>query len=1252
MNNKLIIWSISLFMLASTISFAWVDCEPTECDTGWTNVSVTCEGSECVRTCSAELCDLNWTQVHYEMFGEAATDVEIDAYTTSAYTPQNTSLCYRFLYNGTNLSEYQIDIDLGGGEPDPECVGEAIGGFREGSTGSSSSWFQNMSSSRYHGNEVNDDVSYMLEAMRAWGDANEEADEFGPTSYVSGVSGQTNGVTGWGDMFCAPNDVACEEINSSICATGCYSRSTGAYFLQGLYENTNEVSYSYAGHNAILYSEVDAGNLCDSQYEGTNEIQYVIYQVYSSPTNTNYTYLSCDRTNEAPSASDVEIIPTSPNAGNYLVCNFSYSDPEDHPEKDSYYEWYQNGNLTNITTQIVEKGNLSVNDIWYCKVTPSDSITNGTINTSSNNVTIVSTIKDPTLFVDGNLSWSKDSYYNGPEHIYSWTEELQNALDSCTADSEGYCNIPLMFFSNASGVMNVTGLKIYGNVTTNFVPTHDTPILNSSDGTNYTSEDLTCYPQNVQDQNGDSVQNITNWYVNGDSWMTMYLPFEGGTNSTYVKNYGSGYDGSITPYNSPEWDSDGGFLGSSGYRIEYGDYSEYQRLRFNGDYDQLVTDNFTMCLWVMSHSDPEADTWQNDSGIYEIRSQNWWKNRIFLLIGNVSWKSGTSRFQAYIYNDSNNYTDSTNYGSKGWTSDFIVNTSTWYHFCYTFENNISFKIYINGSLNGTVDTTGHWVNISNISTIHIGFMGYRNNITIDEFRIWNDKILSPEQIEALYNNQIGLVVSNETSEDDAWTCEVTPNDGSVDGTSKNSSSLTILSESTGSPSIGLVQLYPTAHMNVSRNSIFNYSTQVCCYGSNCNEINISLDPETEEFTHTSYTSCSKGICQKTLYSGTVFGFEDKTWKKLSELRSFKESTNIQCEVSLDPGLNVDCLDYNYTSMKLRLYPSVDLAHNTPIIPIKVYRRTNEFFVEESDQYELWQVFFINLNFGLISETEFIVPIKYGDIVHFGNTSSTLILQDADSETLEDSMFDEDTTRSGGSTSLLADPIDGTGEIPFIKFNISALPEDAIIESTVLCMREYGDVHSSNDLDIWYVSNQSWLETSLDSICNNSVACDDLWALFTTKLTTHNGDGSANWECMTGLSSAVQTEYDLGHANLSFALNNSGTNTSSYYGFYSKEYYLSAYRPYLNITYSISSDESKGLVPTWKNDEPFYTNGSNPVNIFLNRNECYTVTWWVNASGTGTPGITEESRLFFTYANITSNMSISNVTDTVNITIIY
>ena len=61
---------------------------------------------------------------------------------------------------------------------------------------------------------------------------------------------------------------------------------------------------------------------------------------------------------------------------------------------------------------------------------------------------------------------------------------------------------------------------------------------------------------------------------------------------------------------------------------------------------------------------------------------------------------------------------------------------------------------------------------------------------LDDIRYYN-RVISPEQIQALYNNRTDLIVSNETNEGEDWKVCVTPNDGQNNGNESCSADLEV-----------------------------------------------------------------------------------------------------------------------------------------------------------------------------------------------------------------------------------------------------------------------------------------------------------------------------------------------------------------------------------------------------------------------------------------------------------------------------
>ena len=96
-------------------------------------------------------------------------------------------------------------------------------------------------------------------------------------------------------------------------------------------------------------------------------------------------------------------------------------------------------------------------------------------------------------------------------------------------------------------------------------PTVENVTLNSSLGTNYTNENLTVY-YDVYDPQGFDIYNITNWFLNDTSIMLLNMPFEGGSTSTWTRDYTPyGNNGTVT---SATWLQTGGYDGYGAYEFD------------------------------------------------------------------------------------------------------------------------------------------------------------------------------------------------------------------------------------------------------------------------------------------------------------------------------------------------------------------------------------------------------------------------------------------------------------------------------------------------------------------------------------------------------------------------------------------------------------------------------------------------------------------------------------------------------------
>jgi|GEM_PF-5927294 len=130
----------------------------------------------------------------------------------------------------------------------------------------------------------------------------------------------------------------------------------------------------------------------------------------------------------------------------------------------------------------------------------------------------------------------------------------------------------------------------YGNV----APTQDTPIFNSTFGTNLTTENLTCYNQSTSDVEGSPVKNI---YLFDENSFYEYLdlPFEG--RYAAVKDY-SDFAGNISSVGAT-WNATGGFDGKGAY--EFDGIDDY--LKVSAGWTPLALLNpFTVSVWIRSSS--------------------------------------------------------------------------------------------------------------------------------------------------------------------------------------------------------------------------------------------------------------------------------------------------------------------------------------------------------------------------------------------------------------------------------------------------------------------------------------------------------------------------------------------------------------------------------------------------------------------------------------------------------------------------
>jgi len=290
-----------------------------------------------------------------------------------------------------------------------------------------------------------------------------------------------------------------------------------------------------------------------------------------------------------------------------------------------------------------------------------------------------------------------------------------------------------------------------------------------------TNNDIGCSPNSTSDADNDNYTYIYNWYRNNQSILVLNMPFEGGSNSTYTKDYSSfGNDGTV---HGASWNSTGGHDGSGAY--EFDGVDDYIEVPLTPSLN--LSEYVTVSFWVKFKDFPPSGCHDN---LVTTRRGNIttgpWRGPIFIEIKNRS-----SDNQTILKFRIGNNTNSTTLRSIT-----TLSLNKWYFLTFVAKNKEFLKIYIDGKLDIQNSTTQNW---ENFSFWRFGFLWKNNalNGTMDEVMIFN-RSLSESEIKALYERGLNTIVAEETSPGEEWKCSVTLNDGIENSTTLESSSISVL----------------------------------------------------------------------------------------------------------------------------------------------------------------------------------------------------------------------------------------------------------------------------------------------------------------------------------------------------------------------------------------------------------------------------------------------------------------------------
>ena len=733
-----------------------------------------------------------------------------------------------------------------------------------------------------------------------------------------------------------------------------------------------------------------------------------------------------------------------------------------------------------------------------------------------------------------------------------------------------------------------------------------------------------------------------------------------GENDTHVYDFsGNGNNGTIT---SAIWNSSGGKL-YGGYTFDgsddYVDCGNDLSLMFNES-----DDDFTYGAWIYSKN-PEAGSWQG-----------------------IIYHGAAGESQGHLGINPTGYLSSGTGDGSTWQTHqttYLISQNTWIYVTMALDRNTDvMKIYANGNEVGNY--SHNFVPTATSVSLRIGEgnpNSERFDGLIDEVAIWN-RSLSETEILDVYKRgatRLNLTVQNCSSEDCSDGTWQDINDTSAQDLNLTSQyfqykyefetdnvsyspelynvslDYTLLAD----PVVNISLVYPTTNISVYKNRFFNFTVNVSCSEADCGEINVSLDPVVNWW-NSSFDK-RKEINITNVGSTTLTDFPaylNITYNENMQT-DFDDLRFINGSCEDDSSLELAYEIENYTSVKADIWIKIpSLA--TGVNSICMYYNNSGASSGENVT-GVWDD-----NFKMVQHMQETSGTHYDSTIYGNNgAQSGGVMQDAIGKIDGADDFDggDDFVNciADDTTDFVSDHENFTVGA-WIKSDCDAEADwRRIVFRTEQSGNTYGWQIYQHNLkfggDIRDNSVSIEKEASSSASLNDSnwhyVMMNGIYdGSWTMKLyvdgventETHSGTG---W----GSSAGVDILYigkrhdDTWWDGIIDEVRISNVTRSA-------DWINQSYQMIANPTTYVSSGAEedysaagKGLISTVAGATPFYTNkSSNPFNITLNAGESQLVTFWVNATGEY-----DSSYDFFAYVNVTSNLSISAITETLNLTII-
>ena len=329
-----------------------------------------------------------------------------------------------------------------------------------------------------------------------------------------------------------------------------------------------------------------------------------------------------------------------------------------------------------------------------------------------------------------------------------------------------------------------------------------------------------------------------------------------------------------------------------------------------------------------------------------------------------------------------------------------------------------------------------------------------------------------------------------------------------------------------------------------------------------------LNPTPNDKTIT-YTYFTKDVKEGKSHKLTMGGFRymndsATTWKSIDRMPSLKEAYDLGLiEVQIlenDARYRYEINDLNYTYIDISpvLTSKADLNKDIPITIYSITYNFNETSVSEERNAILSSSFnYADLS-GRQSVTKNFDNSIFGKEIKIGDNSTIIRLSETGDNYIYEDCYYEQRSADGVNNNqtlnnnyLVFDaPDDGTGEVPIVKINITAIPEGAIIINATFEMLVQLSGGGTLALDVFDSLNQSWNETF--GWQTNAMQLSDFYAMSNEKIRTNfRTTVDTGWINITSLEKGVQNSLDEGYDNVTFIFNHTGS-TFDYRSSYSKE----------------------------------------------------------------------------------------------------